>query len=514
MKNIKTIAIFLPQFHEVPENNKWWGEGFTEWRAVQTAESLFEGHYQPKKPMNNFYYNLLDKSTMVKIQELMNQYGIYGLSFYHYYFKDGKKILEKPAENLLKWKDINVPFCFNWASESWIRTWSKIMGNVWGEKYDEKIREKDNGILLEQNYGTEKQWIEHFEYMLPFFKDSRYIKKDNKPLFIFYNANQVTYFDKMVSCWKDLAIQNGFEGLYILGSHVEVPFKQMDGILEYQPDEAIRCVNNHNGAKIINGVRCYEYNDIVEQIITSTPKFNKKTYFMGLTGYDTTPRRGQNGECILNNNAETFCYMMDKLYEKSLQYNNEYVFIDAWNEWGEGMYLEPDDINGYRFLEAHKTVFEQYKDKLVEDKIDTIDRNDYKDEEIEQLKSQFSKFKSFFDDAIGILNIIELRKNAFSLYFEENKISSVAIYGMGQLGKVLIYEFIKQNIKVLYTIDRYVGKINDEIKMFRPEELLPEVDILIVTAYDYENIVKNVNLCNIKKVISLKELINAVNQSI
>ncbi len=510
MKNVKTIAIFLPQFHEVPENNMWWGKGFTEWQAVRTAEPLFEGHYQPKKPYDNFYYDLLDKNTMIKHQKMMNQYGIYGLSFYHYYFKDGKKILEKPAENLLKWKDINIPFCFNWASESWIRTWSKIMGNVWGEKYDKKVKEEGSGILLEQNYGVEKDWIEHFNYMLPFFKDMRYIKKDNKPLFIFYNSNQITCLDEMIKCWRDLAVQNGFDGLYILGAHVTMGLNQMDGILEYQPDEGIVYANDNNKAKIINGVRCYEYSDIVQQIVESKPKLGKKTYFMGLTGYDTTPRRGINGECILNNNVETFEYMMDKLYEKSIQFNNEYVFIDAWNEWGEGMYLEPDAFNGYKFLEAHKLVVEKYKDKMVDDKTEIANTIFYKDEQIKILDNTVQKYKSFFDDAIGILSIIQAKKAAFWDYFQKNEIDSVAIYGMGQLGRILICEFKKENIKVMYTVDRGVGQFSNEIKMFRPEEILPKVDMLIVTAYDYKNILEKLNLNNIKKVISLKELISII----
>jgi len=508
MQNIKTIAIYLPQFYETPENNKWWGEGFTEWTAVKDAVPLFDGHCQPKKPYGNFYYNLLDKDTMIKQQELMKKYGIYGLSFYHYYFKNGKKVLEKPAENLLKWKDINIPFCFNWASESWIRTWSKIMGNVWGEKYENKVKEEGTGILLEQDYGAEQDWIEHFNYLLPFFKDVRYIKKDNKPIFIFYNANQIPCFNQMVKCWKDLAIQNGFDGLYILGSHIEIPFQQLDAILEYQPDEGIACISAWNKAKLIDGVRCYEYSDMVDAIVNSEPQFGMKTYFMGLTGYDTTPRKGRNGECILNNNVQLFEYMMKGLYEKCIKYNNEYIFLDAWNEWGEGMYLEPDELHGHAFLEAHKSVADQYKDRLIDDKMENLDY--YSNKSIENLVFNVEKYKTFFNTAIGIINIIQMEKNAFQIYFKMNGYNSVAIYGMGQLGKILTYEFRKENINIVYTVDRYVGQLNTHIKMVRPEEKMPEADIMIVTAYDYDNIVKNINLENVKNIISLQNLIKAI----
>ncbi len=174
------------------------------------------------------------------------------------------------------------------------------------------------------------------------------------------------------------------------------------------------------------------------------------------------------------------------------------------------MYLEPDAFNGYKFLEAHKLVVEKYKDKMVDDKTEIANTIFYKDEQIKILDNTVQKYKSFFDDAIGILSIIQAKKAAFWDYFQKNEIDSVAIYGMGQLGRILICEFKKENIKVMYTVDRGVGQFSNEIKMFRPEEILPKVDMLIVTAYDYKNILEKLNLNNIKKVISLKELISII----
>ena len=121
---MKIIAFYLPQFHNIPENDEWWGNGFTEWTNVKKAKPIFEGHQQPKVPLNNNYYNLLDDNVKVWQADLAKKYGVYGLCFYHYYFKDGVKVLEKPAENLLQNRDIDIPFCFSWASEKWIRTWS------------------------------------------------------------------------------------------------------------------------------------------------------------------------------------------------------------------------------------------------------------------------------------------------------------------------------------------------------------------------------------------------------
>lgn len=161
------------------------GEGFTEWTTVRGAASLFEGHKQPIKPLNNHYYNLLEKETMEWQTALMKKYGIDGQCFYHYYFKDGRQILEKPAENLLKWKDIDMPFCFCWANQTWARTWSNIRGNSWADKFEKKGNAGDDGILIEQHYGREKEWKAHFEYLLPFFQDERYIKLNGSPVFIF-----------------------------------------------------------------------------------------------------------------------------------------------------------------------------------------------------------------------------------------------------------------------------------------------------------------------------------------
>ena len=213
MSKIKALAIYLPQFHEVKENNEWWGRGFTEWTAVKSNEPYFENQRQPRVPYGENYYDLMNKETFEHQAELIKKYGIYGFCFYHYYFKDNKKILEKPVEKLLEWQDINIPFCFNWASESWVRSWSKIYGNVWGEKCENKDIKIGKEILLQEYYGEEEAWKEHFNYLLPFFKDRRYIKKDGKPVFIFYNANRIICLSEMIEYWNKLAIENGFEGM-------------------------------------------------------------------------------------------------------------------------------------------------------------------------------------------------------------------------------------------------------------------------------------------------------------
>ena len=138
---MKVIAMYLPQFHKVKENDEWWGDGFTDWVSARQAVPLFDDHYQPHIPQNRNYYDLTDKKTILWQAELMKKYGVDGVCMYHYWFKDGRKILEKPAENLLQWKDVNMPYCFCWANETWARSWSNIKGNVWSNLSEPMKRE-------------------------------------------------------------------------------------------------------------------------------------------------------------------------------------------------------------------------------------------------------------------------------------------------------------------------------------------------------------------------------------
>ncbi len=213
--------MYLPQFHRVPENDEWWGEGFTEWTAVREATTLFDEHEQPRVPLNENYYDLLDKNTMEWQAKLLKKYGVDGFVFYHYYFAHGKKILEKPVENLLEWKDININYCFSWANESWIRSWSKlnIEGNAWSPLKDNNKSGKQ--VLLSQEYGNKAIWKDHFDYLLPFFNDERYIKIQNKPVFMIWRPEIIFVLDQMIDYWQELAKKNGFDGIFFISTNVQ-----------------------------------------------------------------------------------------------------------------------------------------------------------------------------------------------------------------------------------------------------------------------------------------------------
>lgn len=362
MKHIKTIAMYLPQFHQIVENDEWWGEGFTEWQAVQKAEPLFEGHDQPRKPLHGRYYNLLDKDTMEWQAKLAKDYLIDGFCFYHYWFENGRRILEKPAENLLKWQDIDMPFCFSWANESWIRTWENVTeGNAWAEKFDGSIGEKagQTGVLLNQNYGTEKDWRDHFEYLLPFFLDKRYICVDGKPVFIIYKPEHLgKNLDPMLDCWKRWIIEAGLPGLYIIGSQCgvnsETIWPLMDARVKHGP-----AIGLDNEQKIGN-TRFFDYDYIWKRFLGMEGNQGDTTYYCGFVDFDSSPRQGERAIIFRNSTPEKFEKYFGQLVKKTINLGNELVFINAWNEWGEGMYLEPDESRGFQYLQAVKNVMQKY----------------------------------------------------------------------------------------------------------------------------------------------------------
>lgn len=485
MKIPKVLAIYLPQFHQTVDNDKWWGNGFTDWETVKTAEPYFEGHIQPRVPVGGRYYDLLQKDTLKYQTDLAKEYGIDGFCFYHYYFKNGKMELETPAENLLKWKDINMPFCFNWASEAWIRSWSRIPGNVWTEKYDSFGEDNKSGVLVAQDYGSEKEWSEHFYYLLPFFKDKRYIRIDGKPLFIFYSPDDIRCLDSMVSMWRKLALKEGLNGLYLVGARMMGPNAFLDAALVYEPRDALNKLNTIGNVRVKEGVRCYDYKDIWNACIAAKTIPGMKTFFSGVVDYDDTPRRGKSGESFVNVLPEVFKDGLSRLMQKSVAYGNEMVFINAWNEWGEGMYLEPDLERGTEMLKVVKEVKESSIVCCEKEGIVPKDNHVLYNTEIEK---NARKYKELFE-IIDRWLFLE-QENGFSIkeYLYKNGYNNFAIYGMASLGKHLLIQSRKEGIEPAFGIDRYVGQFGEDFTIYRPEDHFPLTDCIIVTAYDYEEI--------------------------
>lgn len=362
----KTITFYLPQFHTIPENDEWWGDGFTDWISTKNAKPLFPGHYQPKLPAHDYYYNLLDKKAMSWQAQLAKKAGIYGFCIYHYWFGDDKQLLEKPAENLLKWQDIDINYCFSWANESWVCSWSNLMGNAWVNTGEGKRNKNHRGMLVEQKYGDKKEWKKHFEYLLPFFKDERYIKKDKRPVFIIYNPKQIQCIKEMIEYWNALAVGQGIPGIYFIGTNCpDWKKNKMNAGLLYEPAFTLR----ENERYIASRARkrrefwrkvnilipyIYSYDKVWNRILSR--QIRKGMYLGGFVNYDDSPRRGRNGSVVQRMSPRKFGKYFSQLYEKAWKRGDDYLFLTAWNEWGEGAYLEPDSKYGIRCLQEIRNI--------------------------------------------------------------------------------------------------------------------------------------------------------------
>ena len=514
MKEIKMIAMYLPQFHRTPENDQWWGEGFTEWTAARGADKYFEEQYQPREPLNDNYYDLLDKSTMQWQANLAIKYALDGFCFYHYYFKEGRKVLEKPAENLLKWKDIPMPFCFCWDNTSWARTWTGLGDRFpWFEKNGTDSFEGD-GILLEQKYGRKTEWKAHFEYLLPFFKDDRYIKIENKPVFLIYRSDYMDCFTEMIDYWRKLAEKEGLSGIYVLGVNSNKQRIGMDGILLNAPRASwnFHISNNQIEREYRNGVECYDYETTWKNLLNAESPNSFNTYYGGVVDYDDTPRRGKAGRVLINTSVDIFQKYLYKLGQKSLVCGNELLFINAFNEWGEGMYLEPDNKRGYSFLEAVKSVKDKLKADVWDDMIEvglTEKRGILSSKgEDSVLKKQNDKYKEYTFLFNRWLELKEKQRN-LSEYLIKYGYRQIAIYGLGIMGRHLMEEFKHTEVKISYAIDRKTQLTSPNLEVKGRDDFLPKVDAIVVTpTFDYDAIWIKLKERVDYPVVSLAEILN------
>lgn len=516
-KPVKAIAMYLPQFHETEENNTWWGKGFTEWTSVRNGQSLFNGHYQPHVPLEKNYYNLLEKKTVEWQVGLANEAGVYGFCFYHYWFKDGKKILEKPAENLLKWKELDIHFCFSWANESWVRSWSNVKGgNAWvNEERDEaKNTVNANGILLEQKYGEEREWEEHFNYLLPFFKDDRYITVDSKPVFMIYRPELIECLDEMIAYWRKLAADNGLPGLYIMCANCEYNiWSEVDAryIQEFNYSYSIDTIPTAKAVSWEKGILTYDYDMLWENIINRQYPLNEKVYLGACVDFDCTPRHGLKGNLTIGGSPEKFRNYFGELCKKSIRRNNEYIFINAWNEWGEGMYLEPDEKNGNAYLEAVKGALQTANKEFrklsleIDDKLDNV--REISQQQFDYINERANKFINYFNLFDSWFNAKEEGKNLEYLFLNKG-LRNIAVYGAGKVCKHLISELENTHINILYLLDKKLQSNQSiSIPVYQVASNLPKVDAVIVTAvFDYKKIEKELRDFFACPIISLQDI--------
>lgn len=504
--------MYLPQFHRVKENDEWWGDGFTEWTAVKNAKPLFEGHLQPRVPIDSDYYDLLKKETMMRQAGLMHQYGIDGFVFYHYYFKDGRKILERPAENLLKWKEIDMPFCFSWANETWARSWSNISDkNVWSDDGNSFVEtDYSDGVLLKQAYGQEGDWVEHFYYLRPFFEDERYIKVENKPLFIIYRTESIGCLVDMLEVWRRESKKCGMDGLYVISTNKHSD--ACDGELFQEPQHSTMLYYQEKYNKNSDGIeRKIEYDEISWKSICFQSGLTSPHQYSGVfPSYDDTPRRGKAGTAIVNSTPQKFRDYIETVMKISLDRGSNMVFINAWNEWGETMYLEPDELYGYQYLEAMREVKNSitgYTPKCVESGSESKGIAQEYERKLEQYRSYWTVLDRWLTLKEANLSLMTV--------FDQNHWEKIAVYGVGMIGTHLIKEINSCGKQLQYGIDGKGSRLKMSFPVYTMDEDLPKVDVIIVTVcHEYKTIKERLEKKVGYLVVSLADIIDKATEKL
>lgn len=372
-RKTKVLAYYLPAFHRIKENDEWYGENFTEWDNTKKAVPLFKNHNQPRIPMD--YYDLSNIDTVKWQNSIARQHGIDGFVYYHYWFNpDGRMVLERPAEEMNSKLRVEekIDYCFCWANQEWRKTWHEGRGTT-------------SELLIEQIYGCEEDWDAHLEYLLKFFSDEKYIKVNNAPMFLILRPEDIPNYEEMYAYWNSWAKKKGFNGIYFVrmrNSHrVDKLSIKCNAIVDFEPNYTINtsytvALKHFWRLKtflfwhlsrwefypnlIKNKVNYVAFNRTMKE---KTNRNIKETYYLScFVDWDNSPRKGKRGTIFTKSSPKEFEKEFDYYYSESLKNGNDYLFCFAWNEWGEGGYLEPDTKYGYSKLEAVKRVKEKYEE--------------------------------------------------------------------------------------------------------------------------------------------------------
>lgn len=344
---MKILAIHLPAFHRIKENDEWWGEGFTEWDNVKSGKKYFEGHIQPVIPYENYYYDLSKKEDIERQIDLANEYGVDGFIFYHYWFGNDKMLFSKPVEILKNEIDKKTSYCFCWANESWITTWHG----------------KDPEQLMPQIY-EKSDWKKHLEYFIPFFKDSRYIKINNKPALFIYKPCEIPDYEEMLDYFNKELQKYGFDGIYIIeyisSKNRDLYSEKSDAVMEFEPLYTTYFdITNYNKFKrlLCKKFHCIDYQNydvLWKKILSRKRTYKGKTIYKGcFCAWDNSPRKEKNSMIVKNATPKKFEQNLSNLIAKKRKdASDEYLVINAWNEWSEGAMLEPTTHQKFAYLEA------------------------------------------------------------------------------------------------------------------------------------------------------------------
>lgn len=403
---IRLVSFYLPQFHPIAENDEWWGKGFTEWRNVAQAKSLFPGHYQPHVPADLGFYDLRLPEAREAQAELAREYGIHGFCYYHYWF-NGRRILERPFNEVLTSGKPDFPFCLCWANENWTRVWDG--GN--------------QHILLEQKYSNEDDSA-HIKSLIPAFRDKRYIRINGKPLFFVYRTELLPDPNKTAEIWREVAFKEGIGEIYLaraesFGTHQIDPRSiGFDASVEFAPGLYNIGKPKFHGkfhallAKIGLLPKAYVENKIGNYKSIMYGMLNKlEPEFVRFRcvcpSWDNSPRRKKGAHILLGSTPEKYEYWLKKNMKRTVEKyegDKRIVFINAWNEWAEGNHLEPDLNHGKAYLEATLRALKNFQneEKMISDGVKLRTNEKYI-----KLRRIYWEVNSFIREQIELIKIIK-----------------------------------------------------------------------------------------------------------
>lgn len=341
---VKLIAFYLPQFHPIPENDEWWGKGFTEWTNVTKAEPLFEGHYQPHLPADMGFYDLRVPEVLKEQAQLAKAYGVDGFC-YHYYWFSGKRLLERPLDDMLKNPAVDMPFCLCWANENWTRRW-----------------DGDNKkILIAQKYTPEDD-AAFINDLLPFLRDPRYIRLDGAPLLIVYAPQHLPDARRMAEAWRKQCRDLGVGEIHLCAALVHGNKSRPDGFdsaVDFPPHNISSSPRNasmrfHEKYQLSFCGNIVEYEGIARHFLGQS--YGDRAHFRTVfPSWDNTARSAERANVVIHASPENYEIWLSRSIEKAVEELTEgrrIVFINAWNEWAEGCHLEPDRRHRHAYLEA------------------------------------------------------------------------------------------------------------------------------------------------------------------
>lgn len=356
----RVIAFYLPQFHPIKENDECWGKGFTEWTNVGKAKPLFKGHYQPRVPADLGYYDLRMPEVREAQAEMAREAGIEGFLYWHYWFGNGRQVLERPFNEVLSSGKPDFPFALGWANHTW-RTHDWNPTTQW---------HKDK-IIAEQQYLGEADYVKHFYHVLPAFKDHRYITVDEKPIFYIFDPKASPEIKKFITLWRKLAEENGLKGLHFIGRAagwiqsnqeiLDIGFDSINSVGEWRAESAVtgKFINifKHKFVQKFGGVvlKKFSYEKIIQHLL-SPEDSKKEIYPTILPQWDRSPRSGRRAIIYHGSTPELFGRHVEQALElvNNKPPQHRIIFLKSWNEWGEGNYVEPDLVFGKGYLNEIK----------------------------------------------------------------------------------------------------------------------------------------------------------------